>query len=236
MDQFLVSNLILGNLWGFSAGSVVKNLPANAGDAGLIPGSERYPGEENGNPLQYSCLGNPIDRGRKRVRHNWAAKQHCTLTWVPWKCQNITLIYILWTGLTTIILYKLLEAWFCFCGLLLLGTSLRLHTDLQQALVHSSLYRYLYFLTWPLQLLYNALSRYNHTHFITVTPSSTHMSTELPLQPSTMVACPGETEWFGQARCPRRIPLPRFWHSDICNAWKLRAGTSKLHFPRISTV
>ena len=35
----------------------------NAGDVGLIPGLGRSPGEENGNPLQYSCLGNPIDRG-----------------------------------------------------------------------------------------------------------------------------------------------------------------------------
>ena len=45
---------------------MVKNLPANAGDvkdAGSVPGSERSPGEENGNPLQYSCLENPTDRG-----------------------------------------------------------------------------------------------------------------------------------------------------------------------------
>ena len=45
---------------------VVKNLPANAGDtrdAGSIPGSGRSPGGEHGNPLQYSCLENPIDRG-----------------------------------------------------------------------------------------------------------------------------------------------------------------------------
>ena len=40
----------------------VKNLPTNAGDAGLIPGSRRSPGKGNGNPLQYSCLGNPMDR------------------------------------------------------------------------------------------------------------------------------------------------------------------------------
>ena len=39
---------------GFPGGSVVKNLPANAGDAGLIPGLGRVPGEGNGNPLQYS--------------------------------------------------------------------------------------------------------------------------------------------------------------------------------------
>ena len=43
--------------------SVVKNLPANAGDAGLIPESGRAPGEGNSNPLQYSCLRNLMDRG-----------------------------------------------------------------------------------------------------------------------------------------------------------------------------
>ena len=51
---------------GFPGGSVVKNPPANAGDArdaGSIPGSERSPGVGNGNPLQYSCLENPMDRG-----------------------------------------------------------------------------------------------------------------------------------------------------------------------------
>ena len=39
------------------------NLPANAGDSGSIPGLEKSPGEENGSPLQYSPLGNPMDRG-----------------------------------------------------------------------------------------------------------------------------------------------------------------------------
>ena len=43
--------------------SVVKNPPASAGDLGSIPGSGRSPGEGNGNPLQYSCLENPMDRG-----------------------------------------------------------------------------------------------------------------------------------------------------------------------------
>ena len=46
-----------------SGGSVVKNLPAHARDVGSIPGSGTSPGGENGNPLQYSCLGNPTDRG-----------------------------------------------------------------------------------------------------------------------------------------------------------------------------
>ena len=48
---------------GFPGGSVVKNLPANAGDVSSIPGSGRSPGEENGNLFQYSCLGNSMDRG-----------------------------------------------------------------------------------------------------------------------------------------------------------------------------
>ena len=43
--------------------SVVKNLPANAGDGGFIPGSRRSPGEGNGNQVQYSCVGNPMDSG-----------------------------------------------------------------------------------------------------------------------------------------------------------------------------
>ena len=47
----------------FLGGSVVKNPPVNAGDAGSIPGSGRSPGVENGNLLLYSCLGNPTDRG-----------------------------------------------------------------------------------------------------------------------------------------------------------------------------
>ena len=55
---------------GFPGGSVVKNPPANAGDKDLIPGSGRSSGGGNGNPLQYSCLGNPMDRG------TWQATAH----------------------------------------------------------------------------------------------------------------------------------------------------------------
>ena len=54
----------------FPGDSVVKNLCANAGDMGSIPGSGRSPGEGNGNPLQYACLGNPMDRGA------WQATVH----------------------------------------------------------------------------------------------------------------------------------------------------------------
>ena len=46
---------------------MVENSPANVGDAGSIPGSGRYHGERNGNLLQYSCLGNPMDRGARQA-------------------------------------------------------------------------------------------------------------------------------------------------------------------------
>ena len=47
----------------FSGGSGVKNPPANAGDTGSMSGLGRYPGEGNGNPVQYSCQENPMGRG-----------------------------------------------------------------------------------------------------------------------------------------------------------------------------
>ena len=52
---------------GFLGGSAVKKLPANARDSGSIPGLGRSPGEGNGNPLQYSCLENPMDRGSSQA-------------------------------------------------------------------------------------------------------------------------------------------------------------------------
>ena len=58
---------------GFPGGLVVNNPPANAGDTkdiSLIPGSERYPGEGNGHPLQYSCLGSPMEKG------DWQSTDH----------------------------------------------------------------------------------------------------------------------------------------------------------------
>ena len=58
----------------FPGGSAVKNSPANARHVGLIPGSERSPGEENDNPFQYSCLGNPMDRETRRATFHGVAK------------------------------------------------------------------------------------------------------------------------------------------------------------------
>ena len=57
------SILAVSTLTGFPGGSVVKNLPGNAENACLIPGLGRSPGEGHNNPLQYSCLGNIMDRG-----------------------------------------------------------------------------------------------------------------------------------------------------------------------------
>ena len=58
---------------------MVKNLPANAGDArdtGSIPGSGRSPGEGDGNPFQYSCLENPMDRGAWQATVHKVGKSH----------------------------------------------------------------------------------------------------------------------------------------------------------------
>ena len=74
---------------GFPRGLVAKNLPANAGDLGSIPGSGSSPGEGNDNPLQYSCLENPMGGknlagysawGCKRVGHDLATKTTATRT------------------------------------------------------------------------------------------------------------------------------------------------------------
>ena len=65
---------------GLPGGSVVKDPPANLGDSGSIPGSGRSPGEWNGNPLQYPCLGNLMDRGAWPATICGAAKSQTQLT------------------------------------------------------------------------------------------------------------------------------------------------------------
>ena len=64
----------------YPSGSVVKNLPANAGDAGLTPGSGKSPGKVNGNPLQYFCLENPMDRGAWQATVNRVTKSQRQLS------------------------------------------------------------------------------------------------------------------------------------------------------------
>ena len=64
---------------GFPGGSALKNPPVNAGDTGLVPGSGRFPGGGNGNPLQYSCLGHPMGRGAwQAIVHGVAKKFNMT--------------------------------------------------------------------------------------------------------------------------------------------------------------
>ena len=77
------------DIWLVPGCSLVKNLPANAGDTGSIPGLGRSPRRGNGNPLQYSCLGNPMDGGtwhaavhrvaKSRTRPNTAQQQQRTV-------------------------------------------------------------------------------------------------------------------------------------------------------------
>ena len=62
-------------MWGFPGGSVLRNLPVNSGDAGLISGLGRHPGGGNGNPLQYSFLESPMDRG--------------AMGYSPWSCKEL---------------------------------------------------------------------------------------------------------------------------------------------------
>ena len=74
----------------YQGSPVVKNLPANSGDLGLIPGLGRSPAGEHGNPLQYSCLENPMDGGDQwgyspqsckqsdRTEETWHARKHWT--------------------------------------------------------------------------------------------------------------------------------------------------------------
>ena len=68
-------------MWGFTDGIGVKESACNAEDmrvTGLIPELGRCPGEGNGNPLQYSCLGNPMDREAWRGYHPWDRKESDT--------------------------------------------------------------------------------------------------------------------------------------------------------------
>ena len=94
---------------------LVENPPANAGDVkdmGSIPGSGRSPGEGNGNPLQYSCLENPMDRGAWRATIHRVAMSRTRLkrlnTWhacTLWVCSPLILTTAPWTGIILSIFY-----------------------------------------------------------------------------------------------------------------------------------
>ena len=135
VEKFVCLFVLKRHLWikerGFPGGSVVKNLPANAGDAGDTCSnleSGRSPRGRNGNPLQYSCLENPIDReawwvtihgvtkswtkwSRQREEHwpwyerTWVKSRHCLfIAWSPWALNSVESGFShfkLWTRITT---------------------------------------------------------------------------------------------------------------------------------------
>ena len=89
---------------------MVKNLPANAGNPGSIPGLRRSPGEGNGQPLQCPCLGNPLDkrslvgfspRSCKRIGHNLSTKQQVYDS--ATKRNIIESVEVMWINLETVI-------------------------------------------------------------------------------------------------------------------------------------
>ena len=82
MCQVLLE-IITYEAMGFLGGSDDKESDCNAGDLGSIPGSGRFPGEGNGNPLQYSCLGNPMDRGAWWAPVQGVAKSQAWLSDYP---------------------------------------------------------------------------------------------------------------------------------------------------------
>ena len=78
-EFYHVGGRIYTYTWGFPAGAVVENPPVNAGDTGdvgSIPGMGRSPGGGSGDPLQYSCLENPLDRGAWWATFHGVAKSH----------------------------------------------------------------------------------------------------------------------------------------------------------------
>ena len=95
---------------GFPGGSVVENLPANAGEEGLTAGLGRSPGEGNGNPLQQSRLGNPVERGAWQPINSWSRKELDTtqrLNNNP--MNNIQKPMISWLNLLAILLLEFLS-------------------------------------------------------------------------------------------------------------------------------
>ena len=102
-----VSKSIYLFILGFPGGSVVKNLPANAGDSSSIPESGRSPGEGHGNPLQHSCLGNPMDRGAQWGTVHGVSKSRTHRS--DWTCMHLS-IYV-FIHLPFIYLCILLSIW-----------------------------------------------------------------------------------------------------------------------------
>ena len=109
---YLIYSVVL--FWGFLCSSDSKESACKAGDQGSIPGSGRSPGEGHGNPLQYSCLENPMDRGAwwatqpmglQRVRHEWTT-EHVVLFQVYSKVIQLHVYRYLYTHTHTHIFFQ----------------------------------------------------------------------------------------------------------------------------------
>ena len=83
-------------IWlGFPGDSMIKNLPTNAGDGGSVPGSGRSRGEGNGNPLQFSCLGNPRDRGAWQATIHGFTKELDMTWWLNSNSHPISIVSLI---------------------------------------------------------------------------------------------------------------------------------------------
>ena len=102
-------------IWSFPGGSDGKVSACNAGDPGLIPGSERSPGEGNGNPLQYSCLENPMDRGAGVDYSPWGREESDTTEWLHF----VSLSILIWVK-------------FCLCNSLMTSLQQKLNSPQQR--------------------------------------------------------------------------------------------------------
>ena len=101
---------VLFNFWGFPGGSVVKNLPAKAGDTrdmGSVPVSGTVPGVGNGNPLQYSWLENPMDRGAW-----WPTVNGVTKGWIWLSTAQHLISTYLWIFQISLWCWNLNSFWF----------------------------------------------------------------------------------------------------------------------------
>ena len=103
---------------GYPGGSGIKNLPANAGDPGLIPGLERSPGGGHGNPLQYSCLENSMDKGAQWAIVHRVAQSQTQLKGLSRSSMYVSIpIFNLFSPITPqepLILFLHLQLYFCF--------------------------------------------------------------------------------------------------------------------------
>ena len=110
-------HVILSHVWGFPGVSDGKESACNIGDLNLISGSGRSPGEGNGNPLQYSCLENPMDRGAWWAAVHWVTKESDTT-------ERVTFYFFSVCGTETGVAYSYKDFWLTLPIALCVGNKL----------------------------------------------------------------------------------------------------------------